>query len=119
MSSLNNLMLDQSKSPPMSIPSSYSAGGGGGVSLAGLAASFPFFGASWAATGASEEAPPPTPPKNSVTDLPLRALATAWTKTLGADKLAALSTALIESAVIYAPWAERTKAAYETACCSF
>ena len=94
-----------------------SAGGGGGAYLAGLGSSLSFLG--WPFETSTGADPPPTLPKKSLIDLPLRLLTRALTRAAEAFTLAALRTALIEWALIDAPWAESTKAAYETASCSF
>ena len=75
---------------------------------AGLAA---YLAAGFSAAGAGAELPPPTDPKNSLMFLPVKALATALTRVALAVTLAAASTALMDSAVMAAPWAESTNAA--------
>jgi hypothetical protein len=70
-----------------------------------------YLGAGLSATEAGAELPPPTDPKNSLMFFPINALATALTRVALAATLAAASTALMDSAVMAAPWAESTKAA--------
>ena len=90
----------------MSISSSSAAGAGSGFLGAYLA-----LAAGLSAAGSAAGAPPETAPKNSLTSLPLRALATALTRLTLAETPAALRTALRESAVTSDPAPESTKEA--------
>lgn len=95
-------MIDQSKSPPISISYSSAAGGGGGGACFYYFFSGFFLSATGAWTGAEVAAgadPPPTDPKKSATFLPFKAFPNALTNVLLTLTPAAFRTAFKESAV--------------------
>ena len=103
---------DQSKSPPISIPSSSSAGGAGFYYfLAGALVSAALVWAGFGALEPDDAGADPTDPKNSVTFLPLRALATALSNPAETVTPEAWRTAVNEAALTSAPDPDKTKAA--------